>query len=132
MCGTLSTCSTRCPRCRCLGHSWSGWPRLAKADHWSVARLPASCWLRRARGCRCTEWSSRPQVGLLPTLPSCWKRLSSTDSEVAGLQATVSALQAQSTALRQLVIIHDRLSAMVLQGADVVAVTRMLAELVGR
>jgi sugar diacid utilization regulator len=34
--------------------------------------------------------------------------------------------------LRQIVVIHDRLGALVLQGADVTAITRMTAELVGR
>ena len=49
-----------------------------------------------------------------------------------GLQPTLAALQAQNAALRQLVNIHDRLGALVLQGADVSAVTRMLSEVVGR
>jgi purine catabolism regulator len=48
------------------------------------------------------------------------------------LHSTLSALQAQNAVLRQLVVIHDRLGALVLQGADVMAITRMLAELVGR
>src|SRR3982074_3234883 len=53
-------------------------------------------------------------------------------SELAGLQSTISALQVQNAALRQLVVIHDRLGALVLQGADVSAITRMMADLVGR
>src|SRR5258708_12835316 len=53
-------------------------------------------------------------------------------NELPALQATVSALQIQNAALRQLVVIHDRLSALVLQGADVSAITRMIANLVGR
>src|SRR5712692_10771793 len=53
-------------------------------------------------------------------------------SEPAGLQGTVSALQVQNAALRQLVVIHDRLGALVLQGADVSDITRMMADLVGR
>jgi sugar diacid utilization regulator len=53
-------------------------------------------------------------------------------SEPAGLRSTISALQAQNAALRQLVVIHDRLGALVLQGADVTAITRMMADLVGR
>ena len=53
-------------------------------------------------------------------------------SQPAGLQSTISALQAQNAALRQLVVIHDRLGALVLQGADVTAITRMMADLVGR
>ena len=48
------------------------------------------------------------------------------------LQTAISALQAQNAALRQLVNIHDRLGALVLQGADVESVTRMLSDLVGR
>src|ERR671932_982386 len=44
----------------------------------------------------------------------------------------VRALQAQNAALRQLVAIHDRLGALVLHGADVAAITRMLADLIGR
>ena len=53
-------------------------------------------------------------------------------SEPAGLQSTISTLQIQNAALRQLVVIHDRLGALVLQGADVSAITRMMADLVGR
>ncbi len=53
-------------------------------------------------------------------------------SEPAGLQSTIRALQIQNAALRQLVVIHDRLGALVLQGADVSAITRMMADLVGR
>jgi purine catabolism regulator len=44
----------------------------------------------------------------------------------------LATLQAQNAALRQLVSIHDRLGALVLQGAEVAAVTRMLSDLVGR
>src|ERR1700730_16733705 len=53
-------------------------------------------------------------------------------SDVQVLQSTVSTLQAQNAQLRQLVVIHDRLGALVLQGADVTAITRMMADLVGR
>jgi sugar diacid utilization regulator len=53
-------------------------------------------------------------------------------SETADTAALVVGLQSQNTALRQLVSIHDRLGALVLQGADVGAVTRMLSDLVGR
>jgi PucR family transcriptional regulator, purine catabolism regulatory protein len=53
-------------------------------------------------------------------------------SEVQSLHATVNALQSQNAALRQLVVIHDRLGALVLHGADAAAITRMLADLVGR
>jgi purine catabolism regulator len=56
-----------------------------------------------------------------------------TDSgEPGALQASLAALQTQNAALRQLVSIHDRLGALVLQGADIGAVTRMLSDLVGR
>jgi sugar diacid utilization regulator len=55
-----------------------------------------------------------------------------TSSETAGLRAAVVALQSQNAALRQLVSIHDRLGGLVLQGADVAAITRMLSDLVGR
>jgi purine catabolism regulator len=48
------------------------------------------------------------------------------------VHATVSTLQTQNAVLRQLVIIHDRLSGLVLQGADVSAITSMMADLVGR
>ena len=53
-------------------------------------------------------------------------------SALTALQSTISALQVQNAALRQLVVIHDRLGALVLQGADVLAITRMMADLVGR
>src|SRR5713226_6242728 len=53
-------------------------------------------------------------------------------TEVTLLHATVSTLQSQNAALRQLVSLHDRLGGLVLQGADVSAITRMLAQLVGR
>jgi purine catabolism regulator len=53
-------------------------------------------------------------------------------SDTGALQATIGALQSQNAALRQLVSIHDRLGGLVLQGADVAEVTRMLADLVGR
>ena len=52
--------------------------------------------------------------------------------EVQALQSAVSSLQAQNGVLRQIVVIHDRLGALVLQGADVTAITRMTADLVGR
>jgi sugar diacid utilization regulator len=48
------------------------------------------------------------------------------------LNDITTALQAQNAALRQLVSIHDRLGALVLQGADVTAITQMLADLIGR
>jgi PucR family transcriptional regulator, purine catabolism regulatory protein len=52
--------------------------------------------------------------------------------ESDALRSTVRSLQGQNAALRQLVAIHDRLGALVLQGADVAAITRDLADLVGR
>jgi sugar diacid utilization regulator len=48
------------------------------------------------------------------------------------MSGEASTLQAQNAVLRQLVVIHDRLGALVLQGADVTDITRMTAELVGR
>jgi len=50
----------------------------------------------------------------------------------SGDVATLRSLQAQNAALRQLVAIHDRLGALVLHGAEVAAITRMLADLIGR
>ena len=50
--------------------------------------------------------------------------------EVQALKSAVNTLQAQNALLRQLVVIHDRLGALVLQGADVTAITRMTADLV--
>jgi purine catabolism regulator len=50
----------------------------------------------------------------------------------SGDVASLRALQAQNAALRQIVAIHDRLGALVLQGADVAAITRTLADLIGR
>jgi sugar diacid utilization regulator len=48
------------------------------------------------------------------------------------LRSSLRTLQAQNAALRQLVTIHDRLAALVLQGADAASITRVLAELIGR
>jgi purine catabolism regulator len=53
-------------------------------------------------------------------------------SEAAILHTTIAALQAQNSVLRQLVSIHDRLGVLVLQGADVTAITRRLSDLIGR
>src|SRR5260370_583795 len=53
-------------------------------------------------------------------------------SEPAGFQSKINALQIQNAALRQLVVIHDRLGALVLQGPDVWAIPGMRADLVGR
>ena len=52
--------------------------------------------------------------------------------EADALRSMVRSLQGQNAALRQLVTIHDRLGALVLQGAEVAAITRDLADLVGR
>lgn len=52
--------------------------------------------------------------------------------EVDRLRASLLALQAQNATLRQLVAIHDRLGGLVLQGADVAAITSLLSELIGR
>jgi sugar diacid utilization regulator len=56
----------------------------------------------------------------------------SESKDVAALRNTIGALQVQNAALRQLVSIHDRLGALVLQGADVAAITRRLSDLIGR
>ncbi len=52
--------------------------------------------------------------------------------ELTALHATLATVQSQNAALRQLVAIHDRLGALVLHGADVAAISQMLAELIGR
>jgi sugar diacid utilization regulator len=52
--------------------------------------------------------------------------------EVERLRLSLQATQAQNATLRQLVAIHDRLGSLVLQGADVAAITSLLGELVGR
>ncbi len=54
------------------------------------------------------------------------------DAEVERLQRALRALQRENACLRLLVAIHDRLSALVLQGADVPSITAVLCELVGR
>jgi hypothetical protein len=48
------------------------------------------------------------------------------------LCAALQAMQGQNSTLRQLVAIHDRLGGLVLQGADVVAITSQLSDLVVR
>jgi len=53
-------------------------------------------------------------------------------AELERLRGSLQAMQAQNATLRQLVAIHDRLGGLVLQGADVVAITGLLSELVGR
>ena len=53
-------------------------------------------------------------------------------AELERLRASLQAMQAQNATLRQLVAIHDRLGGLVLQGADVAAITGLLSELVGR
>lgn len=55
-----------------------------------------------------------------------------TATEVERLQRALRALQRENACLRLLVAIHDRLSALVLQGADVPSITAVLCELVGR
>src|SRR6185503_3969326 len=47
-------------------------------------------------------------------------------------RASLQTAQAQNTTLRQLVAVHDRLGGLVLQGADVAAITSLLSDLVGR
>jgi sugar diacid utilization regulator len=53
-------------------------------------------------------------------------------AELERLRSSLQALQAQNATLRQLVTIHDRLGGLVLQGADVAAITSLLSDLVGR
>jgi sugar diacid utilization regulator len=52
--------------------------------------------------------------------------------ELERLRASLQTLQTQNATLRQLVAIHDRLGGLVLQGADVAAITSLLSDLVGR
>jgi hypothetical protein len=52
--------------------------------------------------------------------------------ELERLRGSVQALQSQNATLWQLVAIHDRLGGLVLQGADVAAITSLLGDLVGR
>lgn len=48
------------------------------------------------------------------------------------MRASLRALQRENATLRLIIAIHDRLGALVLQGADAAAITRALAELVDR
>src|SRR4029079_2166865 len=52
--------------------------------------------------------------------------------ELDRLRVSLRTLQAQNATLRQLVAIQDRLSALVLLGADISTITAVLAELIGR
>jgi sugar diacid utilization regulator len=52
--------------------------------------------------------------------------------ELERLRISLQTLQAQNATLRQLVAIHDRLGGLVLEGADVAAITSLLSDLVGR
>jgi sugar diacid utilization regulator len=52
--------------------------------------------------------------------------------ELDRLRVSLRTLQGQNAILRQLVAIHDRLGALVLQGADIATITAVLAELIGR
>jgi sugar diacid utilization regulator len=54
------------------------------------------------------------------------------EQELERLRGSLQAIQAQNATLRQLVAIHDRLGGLVLQGADVAAITSLLSDLVGR
>jgi sugar diacid utilization regulator len=70
-----------------------------------------------------------------PSAPPGTAERSAPDADVADperLRASLQAMQAQNSTLRQLVAIHDRLGGLVLQGADVAAITSLLSELVGR
>src|SRR5438067_4368947 len=129
-----STCSTKCLRWRCHWTCWSAWRKLARAVRRLVATSRANSSRQPERESGSTGWCCpRPRARPL-NWPSCY-RLSSPDAvvtETPTMHSTLSALQAQNAALRQLVVIHDRLGALVLQGADVSAITRMMADLVGR
>jgi sugar diacid utilization regulator len=52
--------------------------------------------------------------------------------ELERTRIALRSMQGQNAMLRQLVAIHDRLGALVLQGADIAAVTSALAELIAR
>jgi sugar diacid utilization regulator len=54
------------------------------------------------------------------------------ERELERLRASLRVIQVQNATLRQLVAIHDRLGGLVLQGADVAAITSLLSDLVGR
>src|SRR5919199_392909 len=129
MCGTPSTCRTRCPRCRCRAVCWNGCGRQANAAQPSVATLRVSCFGRPASGGSCTACCCHPRAARPRRWPDCCRVWS-----LDGLMSSgdVRALPAQNAALRPLVAIHDRLGALVLHGAGVAAITRMLADLIGR
>src|ERR687886_65940 len=129
MCGTPSTCRTRCPRCRCRAVCWNGCGRQANAAQPSVATLRVSCFGRPASGGSCTACCCHPRAARPTRWPDCCRAW-----WLEGVMSSgdVRALQAQNAALRQLVAIHDRLGALVLHGAEVAAITRMLADLIGR
>lgn len=55
-----------------------------------------------------------------------------TEPEVERLHVALGVLQGQNNTLRQLVAIHDRLGALILQGTDVATITRLLGDLIGR
>lgn len=68
----------------------------------------------------------------MPAKPAERPGVDAEDAELERLRASLQAMQSQNATLRQLVAIHDRLGGLVLQGADVVAITSQLSELVGR
>lgn len=67
-----------------------------------------------------------------PSGPTAGPPASEVDADLERMRASLQAMQAQNATLGQLVAIHDRLGGLVLQGADVVAITSLLSELVGR
>src|SRR5919201_635805 len=113
----------------------SGCGRRASGLQKSVASWRVSCCARPDSVDWCTACSCRRRAGRRPRWRDCWRAclldrlMSSVDG---GEPSSLRALQAQNAALRQIVAIHDRLGALVLQGADVAAITRMLADLIGR
>jgi sugar diacid utilization regulator len=69
---------------------------------------------RAADGARASDAATRP------------------DEELRRLRASVQLLQRENTTLGLLIAIHDRLGALILQGADASAITTALSELVDR
>ena len=88
----------------------------------------------RARPDREPEMSTAaPAQG--PSAPPATTERPAPDADAAELdrlRVSLQAMQAQNSTLRQLVAIHDRLGGLVLQGADVAAITSLLSDLVGR
>lgn len=65
-------------------------------------------------------------------LPAPRARLSRTPGDLERAGASIAALQRENATLQLLLSIHDRLGALVLEGADVIAITGALAQLLRR